>query len=412
MWKFSKNEKYISIAVYVFIILAVSILAVVIGLNLPLIWTEFWRLISLFIPVLIGFSFAYICDPLVQFAEKRILPRLKRRSLRMARILALILTYLTVILILGILLWMILPQIVVNYNDFANNISGYINTAITLVDMWIRESGLMGADYSGLGDLIQTDQISTLLTEWVARLAAYIGKFSLELIESVSYIILGMILSVYFLFHKELILATAKKISLALLPRKVYRFFADTLSFADHAFGQFIVGKLFDSLIVGIIAFVVFTIARIPYAPLVSAIVCITSIIPAFGYIIGAIPSAFIIFMRDPTMALWFLILLLIIQQIDGNIIGPKIVGSATGLPSVWVITAIMLFGAYFGVLGWFIGVPLFAVLYRLVGDIANRTLKKKNLPTSLDYYASNSISEETDPPSERKEGAHEEVDQ
>ncbi len=412
MWKLDKNDKYTSIAIYAFIVLAVTITAVAVGLNLPLIWAEFARLFALFIPALLGFSLAYICNPLVRFAERMILPRLKRRSLRMARLLALVFTYLTVLLILTVLFLMIVPQIVLNYNDFAQNVTAYLSSAIATVDAWIRETGIFGADYNGLGDLIQTDQISSLLTEWIGVLAEAIGRFSLRIIESVGYVLLGAILSAYFLFHKELILATLKKISLAILPRRVYRFFSDIISFSDRAFGQFIVGKLFDSLIVGVIAFVVFAIVGIPYYPLISAIVCVTSVIPAFGYLIGAIPAAFIILMKDPMMALWFLIILLIIQQIDGNIIGPKIVGSATGLASVWVITAIMLFGSYFGVLGWFIGVPLFSVLYRLVGDIANRSLEKKHLPTSLEHYKTAAITEEAPRTVVRKEDDHEEMDQ
>ena len=412
MRKFEQNEQYMSIAIYAFIVLALSILAIVIGLNLGYIWAELGRFLNSLAPIFFGFSLAYICNPLVRFSERMILRRLKKRSVRLARLLALGLTYFFVLLVIFILVLMIVPQIVLNYNDFAHNISEYIRIIVEAVDVWIRDTGIFGQDYSSIGELIRADEISGLLNEWATLLAQYIGLFSLQILESIGYIMLGAVFSAYFLFHKEIILATAKKITLSLVPHKVYRFFADTLSFADRAFGQFIVGKLFDSLLVGVIAFIVFAIAGIPYYPLISAIVCVTSVIPAFGYIIGAIPAVFIIFVKDPMMALWFLILLLIIQQIDGNIIGPKIVGSATGLASVWVITAIMLFGAYLGPIGWFIGVPLFSVIYRLVGDIANRALTKKNLPTDIACYRAGDPIPQKAVSTSGKEDSHEKVDE
>ncbi len=412
MRKFEQNEQYMSIAIYAFIVLALSILAIVIGLNLGYIWAELGRFLSSLAPIFFGFSLAYICNPLVRFSERMILRRLKKRSARLARLLALALTYFFVLLVIFILVLMIVPQIVLNYNDFAHNISEYIRIIVEAVDVWIRDTGIFGQDYSSIGELIRADEISGLLNEWATLLAQYIGLFSLQILESIGYIMLGAVFSAYFLFHKEIILATVKKITLSLVPHKVYRFFADTLSFSDRAFGQFIVGKLFDSLLVGVIAFIVFAIAGIPYYPLISAIVCVTSVIPAFGYIIGAIPAVFIIFVKDPMMALWFLILLLIIQQIDGNIIGPKIVGSATGLASVWVITAIMLFGAYLGPIGWFIGVPLFSVIYRLVGDIANRVLTKKNLPTDIAYYRAGDPIPQKAVSTSGKEDPHEKVDE
>ncbi len=411
MRKFEQNEQYTSIAIYAFIVLALSILAVTLGLNISHIWAELLRFLNSLAPIFLGFSLAYICNPLVRFSERMILPRLKKHSLRVARLLALVLTYFTVLLVIAVLVLMIVPQIVLNFNDFVGNISSYLSNLLDTVEAWMHEIGVLGDGYADIGDLIKAEEISTLLTTWAALLAEQIGRFSLQILESVGYILLGAILSAYFLFHKELILATTKKITLALVPRKVYRFFADTLTFADRAFGQFIVGKLFDSLLVGVLAFIVFALVRIPYYPLISAIVCITSVIPAFGYIIGAIPSVFIIFVKDPTMALWFLILLFVIQQIDGNIIGPKIVGSATGLASVWVITAIMLFGAYLGPIGWFVGVPLFSVIYRLVGDIANRALTKKKLPTDLACYRNGALTPKKADSASGEEVSHEEMD-
>lgn len=384
--KFKKDERAFSIAIYAFFVIAAAILAVLFFINLPHFWAAFLTVFNALWSVIIGFAIAYICLPLVRFAENIILPRLKSRSRRWARILSIALTSVVVILVITVLVFMIVPEIVLNFNEISKRIVYYVNAIIDNTDAWIAGTGWF-PQFEGLRSLLKLGDVSATLTAWLGELATLISRFSLQIVEAVSNVLIGAFLALHLLYHKELIAATAKKIVLALFPARVYHAITDVLYYADRAFGQFIVGKLFDSLIVGLIAFIVFAIVGMPYYPLISAIICITSIIPAFGYIIGAIPCFIIVWFENPSMSLWFLIILFIIQQLDGNIIGPKIVGSATGLSSVFVITAIMLMGAYLGPIGWFIGVPLFAVLYRVVGDAVNRTLAKKKLPVSLKTY-------------------------
>lgn len=384
--KFKKDDRAFSIAVYAFLVIAAAILTVLFFINLPHFWSVFLSVFNALWSVIIGFAIAYVCLPLVRFAENIILPRLKSRSRRWARILSIALTSAVVMLVLTILVFMIVPEIVLNFNEISKRVVYYVNAIIDNTDAWITDTGWF-PQFEGLRSLLQLGDISATLSTWLGELATMISRFSLQIVEAVSNLLIGAFLALHLLYHKELIAASAKKMVLALFPARVYRAIANVLYYADRAFGQFIVGKLFDSVIVGLLAFIVFAIVGMPYYPLISAIICITSIIPAFGYIIGAIPCFIIVWFENPGMSLWFLVILFIIQQLDGNIIGPKIVGSATGLSSVFVITAIMLMGAYLGPIGWFIGVPLFAVLYRVIGDAANRSLKKKNLPVSLKVY-------------------------
>lgn len=395
MFGFHKNDRYTAIAIYAFIVLSLLMLGVVVCINVPYIFQQLLRLFNVLRPVTFAFVFAYICNPIVRYAERKILKKLQNKPL-LARALAITLSYLFLLTVVAVLLFMIVPQIVYNYQDFTSNIVRYINILTGRIEGWLFDIGLLTEGESSLGSLIHLEDLVSAISGMLGWLTAQIGSLGLRLLETAGVVIIGSVLAVYILFHKEKVRLTCKRIMTAILPPRACRTTTEAFRFADRAFGQFIIGKLIDSFIVGAITFIVLAIVRMPYYPLISAIVCVTSIIPAFGYVIGAIPSFLIVFIKDPIMALWFLIILIIIQQIDGNIIGPKIVGSATGLASVWVITAIMLMGAYFGPLGWFIGVPLFSVIYRLVGDFANRRLQKKGRPISLSHYENTPIYSES----------------
>lgn len=384
--KLRRDDRALSIAIYAFLVIAASTLAILFFINLPDFWRGFLKIINSLWSAIIGAAIAYICNPMVRFAENIILPRLKSRNRRFARILSLALTSLVVLLVITVLIFMIVPEIVKNFDIISSRLVGYVNAIIDGIDAWIISHGWF-PQFEGLRSLLQLGDMSATLSAFLTELATQLSRFSLQIVEAVGNVLIGAFLSLHFLYHKELIAASLKKIFLALFPYRAYRAVTEVLYYADRAFGQFIVGKLFDSIIVGLLSFVVFALAGMPYYPLISAIIGITTIIPAFGYIIGAIPCFIIVWFESPAMSLWFLVILFIIQQLDGNLIGPKIVGSATGLPAVFVITAIMLMGAYLGPIGWFIGVPLFSVIYRVVGDAANRALRKKALPTSLSHY-------------------------
>ena len=391
MFRFQKNDRYTSIAIYAFIILALTVVAVVIGINLPYIYAEFVSLLDILSCVIIGIIIAYICNPLLRFAEKFLFRRLKKRSRRFTRILALILTYLTVTAIFAVLLLMIVPQIVTNYQDLAEGLARYTHLLFVRINELLRN--IPGVEW-GVQDAgaVETDTISDILNKILSFFGGQIAAISVRIFAMLGSTLVGIVLSAYFLYYKDQIIARLKKITLALFPRIVYTKAAELLRFSDHAFGRFMVGKFFESFIIGVIAIAALAIFGIPYFPLIAAIISITILIPIFGPIIGAIPSFLIILIVDPLKALWFLLIALGLQQLDANFIGPKIVGTATGLSSVWVITAILLMGAYFGPIGWFIGVPLFSVLYRVIGDFANRRLKKKKYPVALSYYEENTI--------------------
>jgi predicted PurR-regulated permease PerM len=207
-----------------------------------------------------------------------------------------------------------------------------------------------------------------------------IGKFLLN-------IIIGFIVSVYVLFDKEKFCAQSKKVIYALANPKVANEIVLVARKSHEIFIGFIVGKIIDSVIIGLLTYVLMSMVGLPYALLVSVIVGVTNVIPFFGPFIGAIPSAILLFLDNPINGLYFLILVVIIQQIDGNIIGPKILGNSTGLSSFWVIVAILVSGGLFGVVGMLLGVPVFAVLFYLFTRLISYILRKKEFPVESSAY-------------------------
>ena len=199
--------------------------------------------------------------------------------------------------------------------------------------------------------------------------------------------LIGIIVMLYLLNIKDTLTAQAKKVIYSLFPLPAANEMVETWRYIHSVFGGFIIGKLVDSLIIGILTFIWLSVIKMPYTVLISVIVGVTNIIPFFGPFIGAIPSAVLVLLVNPKKCVWFLLSILVIQQLDGNIIGPKILGNSTGISSFWVLFSILLFGGILGPVGMIIGVPTFAVIYRLTAKWINRRLKKKELSTITDDY-------------------------
>ena len=200
-------------------------------------------------------------------------------------------------------------------------------------------------------------------------------------------LIIGIIISVYLLAMKEQSLARCCKLLYGVLSERAANLVMRGTRRTDEIFSGFVRGKLLDSLIIGILCFIGGSILNLPYTPLVSVVVGVTNIIPFFGPFLGAIPSAFLILLVSPKQCLIFIIFVIVLQQFDGNILGPKILGSATGISSFWVVVTILLGGGFFGVLGMFLGVPVFACLQELVKHLIDRRLTQRNMPTEAYAY-------------------------
>ena len=217
-----------------------------------------------------------------------------------------------------------------------------------------------------------------------------VTKGALNFLIGIKDFILGLIVSVYLLLSKENLLAQIKKMTLAIFPKRTCQRIFNVYHKSNKMFIGFISGKIIDSIIIGILCFIIMRIIGINYSVLISLIIGVTNIIPFFGPFIGAIPSAMLVFFDDPRDVIPFLIFILILQQFDGNILGPRILGDSTGLPAFWVLFAIFLGGGLFGFTGMLLGVPTFALIYALFRDFIENNLKNKRLPTETKAYYGN----------------------
>ncbi|MBR7184352.1 MAG: AI-2E family transporter [Clostridia bacterium] len=399
MFKIDWNRKYTTIAVYACIVIIIAVAILTVGLNIEQVNAGFKRLIHVFNPIFIGIIIAYLCNPLLRLMENKVFAFVERKKRRRAlrRGLSLTAAYLLLLLIITLFLLLVVPQIKNSYNDLVARFSSYINSAIAFADNFIRDFPLFGDEYQTVFDFIDPNAISAKIKELITESGDFLTgltnnllSYGVGFVNGAMDILLAVIISIYLLLAKEKIGARVRKIFSAFLPAERVGKLHDLAVYTDRTFGGFIVGKLLDSLIIGILSFVVFAIFKMPYYPLLAVIVGVTNVIPFFGPFIGAIPSIFIVFIAEPGKAIGLALLILAIQQLDGNVIGPKILGDSTGLSSLGVLVSITIMGGYFGVAGMIFGVPLFAVVCALVKRYIENRLDVRAMPTETEAYYSN----------------------
>lgn len=356
------------------------------------------RIIVIFSPFIFGFFIAYILNPVMNFYERKITYPIYEKIIKKSnkkrrahyRSFSVILTLISFFLLMYLFFIMVVPQVVESIQSIVAKCPDYV----VRINDWLNN---IVADNQELAETIAPytsnveewfmSNVLPKLQEVVSNISSNIIGGVYSTIKALFNFILGIIIAVFLLGNKEVYCAQAKKIAYASLREERANNLINNARFANKTFGGFLSGKILDSFIIGVLTFIVVSICKIPYAMLVSVIVGVTNIIPYFGPFLGAIPTVLIILMVDPKKALWFILIVIIIQQIDGNIIGPKILGDSTGLSSFWVIFAITLFGGVFGVFGMFIGVPVFAVIYAAIRTLVNERLRKKQLPSATSYY-------------------------
>lgn len=396
MFRFLKNKKYAQIFAYVILAVFCSITFYLLISDLDSLKSAIDKFFYVISPLTYGFFIAYLLSPFMKFLESKVL-RFKEGSWaqkKLKRPLAVLLTMIFFATVVTIFVGLIIPQVVRSFMELETQINSYVIAAQNLVDKLVREFPLFNGQYENLSEFLDVNEISTDLKSLISGFygylqtgAKYVISYAGSFVIEVKNALIGIIVSVYLLASKEKLIAKLKKILAAVLNRRHYINLINLMRFTDKTFGGFVIGKLIDSLIIGLLTFIVMSIIGMPFTPLISVIIGITNIIPFFGPFIGAIPSAFIIFIADPPMTLWFVLMILIIQQLDGNIIGPKILGDSTGLTSLSVLIAITVAGGFFGFSGMILGVPAAAVICALVRQKTDSLLKQKKAETSLDFY-------------------------
>lgn len=385
--KINWNTKYNTISVYAFIVVC-AIIAFYLSISqMSALMNKISQVIVILKPFIMGFAIAYILDFVLRFYENVVFETkfFKKFNIKSKRGLGLLFTYVTAFLFIALFIHFVLPQLIDSIVGLVNDIPLYIADTTKFINGLIDKLNL-GEQYQGVINENFNNLIDYII-KVATNLLPMLGGFLTTLLSSIWNIVLGLIISIYLLIEKERFFALSKKITYAILPKRAAVKTIELTHRSNDTFGKFLSGKILDSFIIGILTFIVLTIFSMPYTLLISVIVGITNIIPFFGPFIGAIPSVIIILFVSPIKAFWFLVIILIIQQIDGNIIGPKILGDSIGISAFWILFSILVAGKFLGLVGMVIGVPLFAIVYSIIKEIIEDKLDKKGLKTETEDY-------------------------
>lgn len=354
------------------------------------------KLTAILQPIIIGIVIAYLINPIMVFFEKHLMrwiePKMKKKAKakKLCRGIATLGALAVFILIIVVLLVMLIPQLVESIQGVATTLPSEVQHLIDKTNKYLS-SDSEAANFVEDTLIYATNYIKDwAMNDLLPKSNTYLTSITTGLINVFKVllnIIVGLIVSVYLLFSKETFIGQFKKLTCALFKPKKANIVIQTARKSNEIFGGFISGKILDSMIIGIICYIVLLIMKMPYPVLVSVIVGVTNIIPFFGPFIGAVPSFIIIVLANPIQGLYFLIFVVILQQVDGNIIGPNILGDSTGLSPFWVIFAIMVGGGLFGFAGMLLGVPTFAVIYYIMQEILRYFLRKRDLPQDSSQY-------------------------
>ena len=389
------ENKYVCWAVTILSVLVIGLLLYFILLRYAGIIHFCGRLVKILLPFIYGFAIAYILNQFVKLLEDTILKNPpsfipKKYHFKYRRVLSITIASLALLAIIALLFIIIIPQVLKSFDLLVDNVPYYFKSFKAWLDDYIVNKPTIKRIVNENYDSISKNTIKYLNDILMPERKSLIGNISsgfLSIVKTISNIIIGFIISIYVLYNKELFVGQFKKIMYAIIPVDKVNIIIDNLKYTDKVFNGFFMGKVIDSLIIGIICYIVMLIFKFPFPLIIAIIIGLTNIIPYFGPFIGAIPSALFILIISPSKCLGFLIFIFILQQFDGNILGPRILGNKTGLKSFWVLFAIILFGGLFNVLGMIVGVPLFSIIYAFISGLCNRSLDKKKLSTKTYDY-------------------------
>lgn len=385
--KIKFNTKYNTIAFYTVVVFAICIVLVLLAFRLGTFISAIRRIMTAISPVIWGFIIAYIMSPIVkkteEFLEKRVFHKKKHEKLRRS-LSILAASLIGFALIIG-LIAMAVPQILDSISTLFNNMPDYLNSLYDSIIGFLKKNPEISHQVTEWIEQ-QFENIEDIILGWITDLRPTFEKYIillkdglLSFLVGVKDFFLGYIVSVYLLFSKEHFILQFKKLCYALLPKRVYDILMVKGTHANKIFSDFLVGKALDSFLIGMFCFIILVIFQIPNAMLISFIIGVTNMIPFFGPFIGAIPSALLVLLTSPGKTILFVIIILVLQQFDGNILGPKILGNKLNLPTFWIMFSIFFFGNLFGFIGMLAGVPIFAVIYTLTKEFVDERIRVKN---------------------------------
>ncbi|MDO4454601.1 MAG: AI-2E family transporter [Eubacteriales bacterium] len=379
--KFIRNDKYFTISIYALIVVFISVLIIKAVISSSETIAALKGIMKVLMPFCIGILIAYVLNPLITKMEHFFYRKFKREKHGLSMVLSIAITYIVCLGLILLTLSYIIPQIINSITEIIN----YIPETYTALTSFLNNLNehFPNLDLEFLNQAAQAiiPDLINYLRNFTAELVPTLYVLSVSIVQWLVNLLIAIIVSIYLLAGKNDLFRSMRYMMYAFIPQKKLTPCLTTLSECNKIFSNFVVGKFIDSSIIGVLCFILMNIFRLPYALLISAIVGVTNMIPYFGPFIGAIPGIVIILMISPLKALGFSVLILALQQFDGLILGPKILGDSTGLRPLWIIFAITVGGSFAGVLGMFLGVPTVAVIRYLFLGCIRRRLDRKQIP-------------------------------
>ena len=388
-----RRNKYFALGMTLLSVIIASVLFYVILTNLGLVFGKISDFIGIISSVIFGMAFAYLMNPIMMFVERMVRRLLRTANIterglqRLSRALGVIGALLVFLAVVYGLIAMVVPRLISSLEDLfsADNLQNYYEKANEALTRWTKDTPFEEW-------FLKHDPIKAV-TDWIAKELDVFKTISVAFNEVYSVaktifnMIVGIVVAVYLLFSKERFISQSKKMVVSLFNEKHANRVLEVAHLANKSLGGFIVGKIIDSTIIGILSYIGMLILRLPFPLVASVFVGLSNIIPFFGPLIGIAIGGVLILLESPIHALYFVIFEFILQQIDGNIIGPKILGGRLGISDFWILVSITVFSGLFGFTGMILGVPVFTVIYTLIAQAVNKALKKKNHTLDLEPY-------------------------
>ena len=386
-------KRYLKIGITGAAILASGILCAFVLFKMPVIISVLKGITEILKPFLYGVVFAYLLAPLCNKIEEKlfqIFPKAKEKARRFISFIAIVISLCVAIAVIWLIIMMIIPQVW----DSVMKIIQMVPQKLTVVNNWIEHmlenQPELQAYFEEFSSQAESNINSLLNVNTIQKVQSIINSLSVQLfgvLGVVKNIFLGLLISAYLLGSRKLFGAQAGLILHGVFSDKWAKIIEEEIRYTDKMFNGFLVGKIIDSAIIGLLCFAGTSIMGFEAPAFISVIIGITNIIPFFGPFIGAIPCGLLLLLENPMHCLYFIIFIFVLQQLDGNVIGPKILGNTTGVSSFWVLFAILLFGGMWGVVGMVIGVPLFAVIYDIIRKLVYRGLRKHKRESMITDY-------------------------
>lgn len=349
-------------------------------LNLKVVGSTIGGILHILRPFLIAMCVAFVINLPMRFLEDKVVtPMFKSvKNKKPIRPIALLLTFAIIIgLLIGLTLF-IIPQLVESTATLAKNIPDYIKSLEEVMGQYMVNVDILNDLWAKV--LSMGENIIKVVGQATGSLITQVVGVTVGITSTIVSFLMGCLIAIYILLSKEKLCLQSKKIIYAFIERNKADKIMAVIKISNLKFSKFVSGQCIEAVILGTLCFVGMLLFSMPYATLISTIIGITALVPIFGALIGTIPGAFIIFMVDPVKALWFIVLIIVVQQIEGNLIYPLVVGNSIGLSAIWVLLAITIGGSTFGIIGILIGIPLFGIIYTVFSTVVHDRLKNREI--------------------------------